>query len=118
MVAAALIDGRVDLATLTVETIKRRDIRALAARIQCETDVTLGAGFDGRADIICTDGRLLSRVVRNAPLSETHIISKFTANTARCPRPAREALLGALLEEAPRSRELICLATKVIVSSA
>ena len=118
MVAAALIDGRVDLATLTLETIKRRDIRALAARIQCETDVTLGAGFDGRADIICTDGRLLSRVVRNAPLSETHIISKFTANTARCPQPARETLLGALLEEAPRSRELICLATKVIVSSA
>jgi 2-methylcitrate dehydratase PrpD len=117
MVAAALIEGRVDLATLSLETIERADIRALAARIRCETDATLGAGFDGRAEIVCTDGRLLSRVVTNAPLSEAHIISKFTANAARCPQPARDALLAALLDERPGSRKLIALATAVIASS-
>jgi 2-methylcitrate dehydratase PrpD len=117
MVAAALIEGRVDLATLSPETIERADIRALATRIQCEMDAKLGAGFDGRAEIICTDGRLLSRVVGNAPTSQAHIISKFAANAVRCPQPARDALLAALLDETPGSRKLISLATAVIASS-
>src|SRR6185436_5112217 len=63
MLAAALIEGRVDLATLAPVTIQSTGIRALASRIFCEADPSLGSGFDGRIEIARHDGRTLARPV-------------------------------------------------------
>lgn len=114
MVAAALIDGRVDLATLRPEAIRRPDIRALASRIDCKADTSLGAGFDGRMDVACNDGRHLLHAVGLVPPTEQRIIAKFHANTASQPHAARDTLLSALLDETPQSRELMRLATAAL----
>lgn len=118
MVAAALIDGRIDLATLDPATIRRPDIRALASRVDCEADASLGSGFDGRVEVMHHDGQPLSRAVGIAPVSEERIIAKFRANTADRPRRASDILLRALLDEAPCSRELMRLAMAAIAASA
>ena len=57
MLAAALVEGRVDLATLAPTTIHNTEIRALAYRVACEADPSLGTGFDGRMEIIRSDGQ-------------------------------------------------------------
>ena len=114
MVAAALIDGRVDLATLRPETINRHDIRVLASRIDCKADASLGAGFDGRMNVVCSDGRSLSHAIGLVPATEQRVIAKFHANTASQPHVARDTLLRALLDEAPQSRELMRLATAAL----
>jgi 2-methylcitrate dehydratase PrpD len=115
MLAAALVEGRVDLATLTPTTIRSTQIRALACRVTCEADASLGMGFDGRMEIVRSDASTLSRAVALTPPSEAQIIAKFRANTAACPQAACDALLGALLSEMPRCRELMRLATAVTV---
>src|SRR5262249_25563518 len=74
MVAGALCEGRVDLATLQPETLGRADIRALAARITCEGDATLGSGFDGRIGATA-DGVLISCDVALAPPSEERMVA-------------------------------------------
>jgi 2-methylcitrate dehydratase PrpD len=116
MVAAALIKGRVDLATLAPAIIQDTEIRALASRIHCEADPSLGTGFDGRMEIVRRDGQTLSRAVDLVPPNEARIIAKFRANTAACPQAACDALLHALLDEMPRCRELMSLATAAIAA--
>jgi 2-methylcitrate dehydratase PrpD len=114
MLAAALIEGRVDLATLAPATIHNTEILALACRVACVADPSLGAGFDGRMEIVRRDGQTLSRAVGLTPPNEAQIIAKFRANTAACPQAACDALLCALLNEMPRCRELVRLATAAI----
>jgi 2-methylcitrate dehydratase PrpD len=116
MLAAALVEGRVDLATLTPTTIRSTEIRGLANRVACEADPSLGAGFDGRMEIVRSDGQILSRAVSLTPPNEAQIIAKFRANTTACPQAARDELLGALLDEMPRCRELMRLATAAIAA--
>src|SRR5262249_52207067 len=76
MVGAALIDGKVDLATLAPATISRPDIQAFASRIHCEADATLGPGFDGRMNVVRKDGERASRAVGITPPGEALIIDK------------------------------------------
>jgi 2-methylcitrate dehydratase PrpD len=110
MVAAALREGRVDLTTLRSDSIERADIRALAERVTCEADETLGAGFDGRIEVTTADGRSISeRVALSAP-SEERIVEKFRANTARLSPRACEALERATLSEQPDVRTLVNVA--------
>ena len=116
MVAAALIKGRVDLTTLAPAIIQDTEIRALASRIHCEADTLLGTGFDGRMQIAHRDGRTLNRAVGMTPPSAAQIIAKFRANMAGRPQAACDALLGALLDELPRCRELMRLATAAIAA--
>ncbi|MFL6796196.1 MAG: MmgE/PrpD family protein [Xanthobacteraceae bacterium] len=118
MVAAALIDGKVDLDTLKPETIRRPEIRQLAARVYCEPDAALGIGFDGRMHVEFRDGGPVVLPVAIAPASETRIIAKFHANTAHCRSSARDALLDAVLQGAPRSRDLVRLATAALAHPA
>ncbi len=118
MLAAALIEGRVDLATLTPATIQSPEIHAFAARIHCEADASLGSGFDGRMEIARRDGRAISRAVGLTSPTEAQIIAKFRANTANRPQPATNALLRTLLEGTPRCRELMHLAAAAIASPA
>jgi 2-methylcitrate dehydratase PrpD len=117
MVAAALIDGKVDLATLAPASIRRSDIQALASRIHCEADATLGGGFDGRMDVVDKDGERASCAVGITPPGEALIIDKFHTNTSRCPKAACDTLLSALLGDAPRSLDLMHLATAAFASA-
>lgn len=110
MVAAALCDGRVDLATLQPQTIGRADILALAARIDCAGDDRLGSGFDGRLDAELRDGRTVSRAVTLSQPHEDQIVAKFRANTSQLSPDACAALERAILNEAPGGRELARLA--------
>jgi 2-methylcitrate dehydratase PrpD len=117
MVAAAWIEGRVDLRTLDQRTIENPDIRAFAARIVCAADPALGSGFDGRMDVTFHHGDPLSRTVGIAPPDAARIIAKFQANTDGRPRPACDALLHALTDETPRTGELMRLARAAMAAS-
>jgi 2-methylcitrate dehydratase PrpD len=106
MIAAALCDGRVDLATLRAETIGRADILSLAARIECFGDDALGAGFDGRLDAELRGGQHISRGVALSEPSEEQIVAKFRANTAHLPPDSCARLEHGLLNDALRGRAL------------
>lgn len=115
MVAAACVQGRVDLKTLEQATIESPEIRALAARVVCAADPALGSGFDGRMDVTFHHGDPLSRTVGIAPPDDARIIAKFKANTQG--RPACDALLHALTGGTPGSRELMRLAHTAMAES-
>jgi 2-methylcitrate dehydratase PrpD len=116
MVAAALCDGRVDLATLRPETLERSDIRALAARIVCDGDQALGSGFDGRIEAVLAGGeRIRCDVALSAP-SEERMVAKFRTNTAHLQHAACMELETALLSGAPGSRALVQLAATAMTS--
>jgi len=117
MVAAALVEGRVDLKTLNQNTIENLNIRALAARIVCAADPALGSGFDGRMDVTFHSGDPVSRPVGLTPPDEARIVAKFHANTDDRRRAACDALLHALMAGTPRSRELMRIATAAIAGS-
>jgi 2-methylcitrate dehydratase PrpD len=111
MLAAALCDGTVDLDTLRPAALRRDDVQRLAARIECEVDDALGAGFDGAITVARTDGEVIERCVGLAPADADRIRRKFRANAARLYRgPAADALETALLEAEPGAREIIRLA--------
>jgi 2-methylcitrate dehydratase PrpD len=116
MVAAALCDGRVDLATLRPETLGRSDIRALAARIACDGDETLGSGFDGRIEAIVSGGDCIRRDVAVSASSEERIVAKFRINTAHLQHEACRELETAVLRGRPESRALVQLATTAMTS--
>jgi 2-methylcitrate dehydratase PrpD len=116
IVAAALCDGRVDLATLRGETRERSDIRALAARIVCDGDEALGSGFDGRIAAIVAGGERIDCDVALSAASEVRIVAKFRSNTAQLPRAACAEIETALLHGTPASRTLVQLAATAMTS--
>ncbi len=81
MVAAALVEGRVDLDTLAPESLVRPEILALAARVEHEADATLGQGFDGWLEI--TAGRRLRYEVRAQIAAPAQLREKFRRNAGR-----------------------------------
>jgi 2-methylcitrate dehydratase PrpD len=113
MVAAALGDGAVNLDTLREAALRRDDVRQLAARIECDMDETLGAGFDGTIRIIRTDGEI-AEPVGLAPVDSDRISQKFYSNAAHLYAPAAaNALATALLEGEPSARDIMRLASTV-----
>jgi 2-methylcitrate dehydratase PrpD len=118
MVAAALRDGAVNLTTLEPETLRRADILEVAARVACVADAALGAGFDGRMEIVMADGTRAIYPVAASPRSEARIIEKFRANLRRAPPGAAAALERALLEETPDARTVAQLAARAIAPCA
>jgi 2-methylcitrate dehydratase PrpD len=110
MAAAALCEGRVDVATLRAETLGRGDIRSLAARIECSADESLGSGFDGHMLVELRGGRQISRAVALSEPSEQQIVARFRANTGHLPPDACAELERTLLNEAPRADALVRLA--------
>jgi 2-methylcitrate dehydratase PrpD len=116
MVAAALCDGRVDLATLRDETRDRSDIQALAARVACEGDATLGSGFDGRIVAVTARGDRIDRNVALSAASEQRIVEKFLANTGHLERGVCTQLEAALLDGKLATRALVQLAKAAMTS--
>ena len=114
MLAAALCDGKVDLETLRPQSLVRDDLRSLAARIECESDERLGAGFDGAITVVHADGNTIHRSVGLKPFDENRLRQKFHANVAglyHSPASA-QALETALLEDEPGAREIVRLACR------
>jgi hypothetical protein len=111
MVAAALRDGAVNLDTLREAALRRDDVRQLAARIECDMDETLGAGFDGAIRIIRSDGET-AEPVGLAPVDSERIRRKFQSNAAHLYAPAAaDALATALIEGNPGARDIMRLAS-------
>jgi 2-methylcitrate dehydratase PrpD len=59
--AAAVLDGKIGLTTLSPQSRQRDDIAEFAPRIVHRKDDTLGRGFDGNVTIYAKDGRSFSR---------------------------------------------------------
>jgi 2-methylcitrate dehydratase PrpD len=110
MLAAALIEGRVDLATLRPESIARANVLALAARITCEADERLGSGFDGRMEVVYSDGKRATYSVSMQPTRDEQIIAKFRANMLQGPSQAVTELEATLLDGRPSARTIARLA--------
>jgi hypothetical protein len=93
--------------------LRRDDVRQLAARIECDMDETLGAGFDGAIRIIRSDGEI-AEPVGLALLDSDRIRRKFHSNAAHLYAPAAaDALATALIEGNPGARDIMRLASTV-----
>ena len=116
MVAAALCDGHVSLATLGADRLARRDILDLAARIDCRADAALAVGFDGRIEIVLADGdhRQLAATLPDA--ASDRVRAKFHSNAALgCMTHASE-IETALLDGTIGVRELMARAMRAPTS--
>jgi 2-methylcitrate dehydratase PrpD len=96
-VAAAFVDGRVDLDTYAAERLGDPRILALADRVVCrpDPDTTFPRGFPGWVRVRTADGRTLEtrepdgRGGPARPLPERAIVEKFRANAGRVLPAAR-----------------------------
>ena len=88
MLAAALVEGRVDLGNACPSNHPQHRNQG-AGRIASLAKPILrsASGFDGRMEIVRSDGQTLSRAVGLTPPNEAQIIAKFRANTAPVRRP-------------------------------
>lgn len=100
-VAAALTDGRVDLATLTPASRARPAVRALAAKVACVADPTLGHAFDGRLALGLRSGRTLEALVSAAPAAAERVRQKFLANAAALGEREARAVADSLASGRP-----------------
>jgi 2-methylcitrate dehydratase PrpD len=106
-IAAAFIDGRVDLDTYAAERLGDPQVLALAGRVRHAVDPesTFPSGFPGWVRVELTDGRQLEARVPDGrggparPLPEAAIIAKFRDNARRALTPERlTALEHAVLQ--------------------
>jgi 2-methylcitrate dehydratase PrpD len=96
-VAAALVDGRVDLDTYAAERLDDARVLALADRVTCrpDPDTTFPNGFPGWVRVRLTDGRTVEarepdgRGGPARPLPAGAIVEKFRANARRVLPAAR-----------------------------
>jgi 2-methylcitrate dehydratase PrpD len=96
-VAAALVDGRVDLDTYAPERLGDARVLALADRVTCrpDPDTTFPNGFPGWVRVRLTDGRTVEarepdgRGGPARPLPARAIVEKFRANAGRVLPAAR-----------------------------
>jgi 2-methylcitrate dehydratase PrpD len=110
-IAAAFIDGRVDLDTYTPERLGDSRVLSLAGRVRYVVDPesTFPAAFPGWVRVELTDGRRLEARVPDGrggparPLAEAAILAKFRDNARRALAPER---VRALEEAALRLDEL------------
>jgi 2-methylcitrate dehydratase PrpD len=96
-VAAALVDGRVDLDTYATDRLGDPRVLALAERVACrpDPDTTFPNGFPGWVRVRLTDGRVVEtrepdgRGGPARPLPPRAIVEKFRANAGRVLPAAR-----------------------------
>jgi 2-methylcitrate dehydratase PrpD len=105
--AAALVLGRVDIATFDEETIRDDRIAAMIARVSMRVDPGIGAGrpalTESRVRVRLKDGRELVREAHGArgypehPASQAELEAKFIACATRAfPEPRARQLLSML----------------------
>ncbi len=112
MVAAAIVDGEVDLATLDAAKLHCPEIRRLATCVLCEADATLATAFDGRLEARIRSGGTIARdVSSSAVVDERRLVQKFRANMARSKSTDGAALERCLLNETPPVRAIMASAS-------
>jgi 2-methylcitrate dehydratase PrpD len=79
LIAAALVDGKVDLETLEQRSLRRTELRSLAARVIHEVDAEFEDGFQGAVEIDLTGGGRFGQTVRSVRDPEA-ILPKLRAN--------------------------------------
>ena len=97
-VAAALIDGAVGLETISETSVKRADLRSLAARVAHSVDPALGHSFDGEIEIELADGARHVAAAITAPPDRAKVIAKFQANAGRALPGANLARIAAIAD--------------------
>jgi len=100
-VAAAFVDGRVDLDTYAAERLGDERVLALAERVACRAhrDPAMPPGFPGGVSVQLRDGRRVEahepdgRGGPARPLPERAVVDKFRRNASRALPDARVAAL-------------------------
>ena len=100
-VAAAFVDGRVDLDTYAAERLGDERVLALAERVACRAhrDPAMPPGFPGGVSVHLRDGRRVEahepdgRGGPARPLPERAVVDKFRRNASRALPDARVAAL-------------------------
>jgi 2-methylcitrate dehydratase PrpD len=114
-VAAAFVDGRVEIDTYSAARLSDPRVLSLAAKVRYTIDreSRFPAVFPGRVRVRLTDGRVLeARVEDGRPPGREAIVEKFRANAGRALSPQRVAELerGVLeLDRAPSVGALVAL---------
>ena len=108
-IAATLIDGRVDLDTITPESRARADVLELAARVMHIADPTLDHAFDGRLEIVMRDGKSLSTSVTSSGIDPEKVRTKFRLTAGRALPPDQLTRLESAIDGIGRS-DVISLA--------
>lgn len=96
--AAALIDGRVDLDTFTPAALARPELGALAARVTHEEAAAGDAEFAATLAIETLDGRRLTAEATASAADPAQVQRKFAATAGRLLDPSRVAALAAAVE--------------------
>lgn len=120
--AAALVRGRVDLATFFDEPLNAPEVLAVADKTYCTPDPASDypVHFPGEVVVHLKDGRALSvrkpasLGTQEVPLSRSGIEEKFLKNATRAiPAQTAETLIARIyaLEEAPSLSEVMALCT-------
>jgi 2-methylcitrate dehydratase PrpD len=100
-VAAAWVDGLVDLGILDAPQRDRADLLAAAAQVTYRPDATLGRGFDGAIVVTFRDGRTQRHAVPPLAIDPAAMAEKFTALAARTLPASQVAPLAAALTSFP-----------------
>lgn len=96
--AAALVDGRVDLDTFTPAALARPELGALAARVIHQETAAGGAEFAATLTVETSDGRRLAAEATAAAPDPGKVRDKFRATAGRLLHPDRVAALAARVE--------------------
>ena len=83
-VAIALLDQRVDLASLDRVNRDRADVLEMAHRVVHRNDPGLGKSFDGRIELTTKAGQVIVEETRAAGPEAHRVISKFLSNCRLC----------------------------------
>ena len=82
--AIALLDQRVDLASLDRVNRDRADVLEMAHRVVHRNDSGLGKSFDGRIELTTKSGQVIVQETRVAGPDAHRVISKFLSNCRLC----------------------------------
>jgi 2-methylcitrate dehydratase PrpD len=114
-VAAALVDGDVDLHTFDGERIRRPEVLALASRVRCEVAEHLhgpAAAQPGHLRVLLRDGEELAVMAPGGvggpdhPVEDEELVAKFVLNCGGHPDAVGVAARVLALEDQPSAADL------------
>lgn len=116
VLAAALVDGRVDLDTFDEQAIHRPELLGMARLVRETTDQRFDQGFGGRLVLRTTDGRTLQAPpgATTSPSIEERVTEKFTMAAGRALDADRVASLRRVLATAERHSAAYLLSETVV----
>jgi 2-methylcitrate dehydratase PrpD len=107
-ISCAVLDGRLDLGSLTPECRSRDDVTTFCRRVTHRADDTLGRRFDGIAKVTTKAGTILARTASLPNASTDRLAEKFNALVAGALEPSRARQIAEMLTTGPTSwREVV-----------